>query len=232
MNTEHASSIPFILEHLLKAGNLEPGSLSEVEQLIINQGQLLSQTIQELVGYKYALDKHSIVAITDQTGRITYVNDKFCQVSQYTRDELIGQDHRIIKSGYHSQEFMREMWKTIANGNIWKGEVKNRAKDGSFYWVDTTIIPFLNNDDKPYQYLSIRTDITQRKQAEEEKEQLIRKLEEALIFKDQFLATMSHELRTPLNAIMGFASIAITQGGLSAKTEHVFSRIMVNSLIF
>lgn len=154
--------------------------------------------IKDLTDVKFALDQSAIVATTDAAGRITYVNKKFREISQYSSDELLGQDHRLINSDHHPKEFFSELWGTIARGEIWQGEIRNRAKDGSIYWVATTIVPFLDADRRPYQYMAVRFDITERKRAEAKllEQQTLTRLGE-------MSAVVAHEIKNPLAGISG-----------------------------
>lgn len=157
-----------------------------------------TDSIRDLEAFKYALDHAAIVAITDGEGRITYVNDKFCEISQYSREALTGQDHRIVNSGHHSSAFMREMWRAISSGQVWRGEIRNRARDGSIYWVDTTIVPLLDDQGRPHQYLAIHADITQRKRAEAQLRE-----QESLARLGELSAMVAHEVRNPLAGLKG-----------------------------
>src|SRR5262245_33703309 len=167
-----------------------------------------SASRNQLEDFKRALDHAATVAITVVLGRITYVNDTFCRSSGYSCEELVGQDHRIVNSNYHSKDFIRDLWRTIASGHVWHGELRNRAKDGHIYWVDTTIVPFLNARGKPYQYIAIRSDITARKEAEEKLAQ-----QAALARVGQMAAVVAHEVRNPLAGIKGAVQVLMSRRG-------------------
>jgi PAS domain S-box-containing protein len=128
--------------------------------------EALRGSLRKMADLKAALDESAVVAITDQHGKITYVNDKFCEISKDYMEELVGQDHRILNSGYHTREFFEDLWSTITRGEVWRGEIKNQAQDGSTYWVETTIVPFLDEAGRPDQYFAICNDITRYKEAD------------------------------------------------------------------
>ncbi|PEJ32329.1 PAS domain-containing sensor histidine kinase [Peribacillus butanolivorans] len=159
----------------------------------------LRVSIKELEDMYYAINQSSIVAITDEKGIIVDVNDKFSEVSGYKRSELIGHTHQLVNSGYHSKEFFDDMWKTIQNRKVWNGEIRNRAKDGSYYWVDTTIVPFYTVEGKPFQFLALRYDITERKQTEE-----MLHRQDKLAAVGQLAAGVAHEIRNPLTSMKGY----------------------------
>jgi PAS domain S-box-containing protein len=181
----------------------------------------LGRSIKNLADTNFALNQAAIVATTNVKGEITFVNDKFVEISKYPREELLGRDHRIINSGYHPKEFIRELWTTIANGRIWRGELRNRAKDGSVYWVDTTIVPFLDERRKPYQYMAIRYDITDRKRSED-------KLREqaALARLGEMAAVVAHEVKNPLAAIKG--ALQVIGGRMPAESRD---RLIMTDII-
>jgi PAS domain S-box-containing protein len=181
----------------------------------------LARSVRDLEDIRYALDQSAIVATTDVRGRIKYVNDKFCEISKYSRPELIGQDHRILNSSLHPKEFIRELWRTIAQGGVWRGELRNRAKDGSFYWVDTTIVPFLDAREKPWQYMAIRYDITRRKQQEERLRE-----QSALARLGEMAAVVAHEVRNPLAGIRGALQVIAKRFPAGATEPRIMGDIV------
>jgi PAS domain S-box-containing protein len=169
----------------------------------------------------YALDQSAIVATTNTRGTITYVNEKFCEISKYSRDELLGQDHRILNSGYHPKEFIRDLWVTIANGHVWRGELRNRAKDGTIYWVDTTIVPFLDARGKPYQYMAIRYEITARKRQEEQLRE-----QAALTRLGEMAAVVAHEVKNPIAAVRGALQVIASRMPPEQRDRAVVGEII------
>jgi two-component system, NtrC family, sensor kinase len=191
----------------------------------------LLQTLKELEFEKFALDQSAIVSITDELGVITYVNDRFCELFQYSRDEPIGKTHKLVNSGYHPPEFFKELWSTIRQGNVWRGEMKNQAKDGTYFWLDTTIVPCLDARGEPHQYVAIRKNITDKKQAEESlllsesklrsrNQELAKALHdlqqtqsmmvqnEKMVSLGQLVAGVAHEINNPVSFIYGNVSHA------------------------
>lgn len=187
----------------------------------------VNQTMQDL---EKALDKSSLVAFTDKNGIITYANEKFCKISKYSEEELIGQSHRILKSGYHSDEFYKNIWETISSGKIWDGDIKNKSKDGEFYWVRTTIVPFIGSLGTPEQYIAIRTDITKQKITEEKLETALEEIKNNELMKDEFASMVSHELKTPLTPIRGYCEMLRMKlaGPINKKQDEVLEKVEHN----
>ncbi|MFH2202284.1 MAG: response regulator [Elusimicrobiota bacterium] len=178
------------------------------------QEKALRRALRNHKDIKLALDESAIVAITDVKGRIVYVNDRFCMLSKYSRDELVGKDHRIVNSGHHPKEFFRDMWETIRRGEVWRGEIRNKDKGGNLYWLSSTITPILDRNGAPQHYVAIRFDITARKNAE------VEALRAAQV-KSAFLANMSHEIRTPLCGVIGTADLLSTTSLDSSQRDFV-----------
>lgn len=191
---------------------------SDITELVLAR-ERAEQALREIHALRAALDEHTLVSIADRSGKIIDVNTGFCRISGYSREELLGQDHRILNSGTHTKSFWVDMWKTLSSGRSWRGEVCNRCKDGSRYWVDSKIVPYFSADGEIEKYVSIRFEITAQKAAEQSLRETMEQLENqtivanklaaeaeaANIAKSEFLANMSHEIRTPLTAILGFS---------------------------
>ena len=199
----------------------------ELERRVVERTAQLAAVNKELADQKFAVDQHAIVAVTDIHGTITYVNDRFCDVSGYSREELLGQNHRMMRSDQHSPDFFEAMYCTIAKGKVWRGEVKNRAKNGSFFWLDSTIVPFVGGDGQPWQYVAIRADITELKEAEARDRQRTAQLEAANKELEAFSYSVSHDLRAPLRHIGGFSKMLVEEFGptLDPTAQHYLDRI-------
>ena len=183
--------------------------------------QRLEASTRDLADMKYALDQSAIVATTNPRGIITFVNDKFCEISRYSREELLGRDHRILNSGHHPKEFIRDLWQTISHGRIWRGEIRNRAKDGTLYWVDTTIVPFLDATGTPYQYMAIRSEITTRKQQEEQLRE-----QAALARLGEMAAVVAHEVKNPIAGIRGALQVIVSRMSADQRDRSVIGDII------
>jgi len=186
-----------------------------------------NNALGSLSAYQEAVDKYGIVAITDRKGDIIFVNDRFCEISGYGREELMGRNHRILNSGHHPRKFFVDMWRSIARGRPWHAEVCNRDKRGNLYWVDTTVVPLLGVDGRPERFVSVRYDITERKTSDARQMALVEELSErslaaeaATVAKGQFLATMSHELRTPMSGVIGMLDLLMINGLTDEQSER------------
>lgn len=182
----------------------------------------------ELSFLKKALDNHAIVSMTDAQGNITFVNEKFCAISGFESDELIGRNHRIINSGVHSSAFFKKLWDSVHNNNSWSGEVCNRKKTGELYWVFATVLPLFDDKNKLISIISVRTDITQQKQSEALLQKEKEKAEAANQAKSDFLANMSHEIRTPMNAIIGLTHLAL-RDSVDDKNHNYLNKIKLSA---
>lgn len=171
-----------------------------LENTIALRTRELADKIREIDYFKKSMDEHAIISITDTNGNISYINDKFIEITGYSEHQLLGSSHSLLNSGEHPEEFFTSLWNTLSSGNTWKGVFKNKTRTGEFFWADTTIVPFMDESSKPFQYISIQTDITDQVNA-------FKSAEKASLAKSEFLSKMSHELRTPLNAILGFSQL-------------------------
>lgn len=192
----------------------------------IQKTQFSLKRIERLLKIQHAIDLHSIIAITDVGGNISYVNEEFCRISKYSESELLGKNHRILKSGFHPREFYEDMWKTISSGQIWRGEIKNKAKDGSMYWVKTIIVPILDDSGKPVEHVSIRTDITKEKKLQDDIIESTQRSIKAEKFSaiGQLSSRIAHDLRNPLAALKMDLELIKHESGVQTKSVQRIER--------
>jgi len=181
--------------------------LEDSNRALTENMNLIKKQQEDLSNFKEALDKSANVLITDTDGSIIYVNDDFCKVSKFSREELLGENPKIVSSYYHNKEFFKNMWETILAGKTWKGDIKNKAKDNSYYWSKATISPLLGDDGKPEQFIAILTDITNQKILEEKLSEALKNVKESELQKEEFSSMMTHELNTPLVPIKGYCEM-------------------------
>ncbi len=186
---------------------MTPGTSERNHSVSLKEKDRFGYSGDLLKAFREALGVSNIVSITDPFGTITYVNEEFCRVSGYSREELLGSNHRIIRHPDMSAEIFEELWETISSKKTWKGLVKNRKKDGGFYWVKTVIIPILRSDGEISEYVSVRTDVTDLEVSKERLAESVRNLKELDRKKSDFVNIASHELRTPVTIIRGYASM-------------------------
>jgi len=209
---------------LRMAGSIQDVTeLEETERSLRESRERAEAALREIGALRTALDEHALLSITDRSGTIIDVNTGFCQISGYTRDELLGRNHRVLSSGSHPREFWTAIWSTIASGRPWRGEICNRRKDGSLYWVDTTIVPALDASGRIERYVALRLDVTANKAAEAQLHSARAEAQAASASKSEFLANMSHEIRTPMTAILGYTDLIATdhECGREQRLEYV-----------
>ena len=214
-------------EKLLNFLNTQNQELNEHTLNLVEAQKLAESANKDLAAQKTAMDQHSLVSVTDIKGIITYANDKFCAVSGYSRDELIGTNHRILNSNNQPKDYWRNMFLKVSKGEYWHDEVCNRAKDGRLYWVDTTIVPLYDNDNKLTGYTSIRTDITHQKEIITSLAEAKKQAEVANESKTDFLANMSHEIRTPINGVIGMTNLLLDTS--LNQEQNNFAKTVKNS---
>ncbi len=228
---EYVKSTQDNLKGLVK---VQTKKLEDSNSALIENMNLIKKQQEDLSNFKEALDKSANVLITDIDGSIVYVNDDFCKVSKFSREELLGQNPRMINSYYHDKEFFKNMWETIQEGKTWKGDMKNKAKDGSYYWSKATISPLLGDDGKPEQFIAILTDITNQKILEEKLSDALKNVQESELQKEEFSSMMTHELNTPLVPIMGYCEMLKdrdTFGELNNDQLDFISKIESNATL-